>query len=68
MDNTPKLCDVATGEEILSLRGHVDQVSVASFSPDGSRIVTGGGETAKIWDARRTSHEYRTLRTVDGSG
>ena len=38
---------------LFTLYGHTDQVNCASFSPDGSRIVTGSGDgTAKVWDAR----------------
>ncbi len=38
---------------LLTLKGHTEYVSSASFSPDGSRIVTGScDQTAKVWDAR----------------
>ncbi len=38
--------------DLLTLQGHAAQVSSASFSPDGSRVVTASGDsTAKIWDA-----------------
>jgi WD40 repeat protein len=34
------------------LRGHVNSVSSAAFSPDGTRIVTSSrDETVRIWDA-----------------
>ena len=39
--------------DLLTLKGHTGAVSSASFSPDGSRIVTGSWDkTAKVWDAR----------------
>ena len=39
--------------ELLTLKGHTDIVYSASFSPDGSRIVTGSWDkTAKVWDAK----------------
>jgi WD40 repeat protein/serine/threonine protein kinase len=39
--------------ERFTLRGHTDFVASASFSPDGSRIVTGSWDrTARVWDAR----------------
>ena len=42
--------------DLMTLKGHTGSVISASFSPDGSRIVTGGGDgTAKVWDA----HERR---------
>lgn len=41
--------DVASGDLVLSLEGHVDSTDIG-FTPDGSRIVTSGGATVKIWD------------------
>jgi hypothetical protein len=39
--------------DLLTLNGHTGPVFWASFSPDGSRIVTGSADqTAKVWDAR----------------
>jgi hypothetical protein len=37
--------------DLLTLKGHTAQVGSASFSPDGSRIVTASmDKTAKVWD------------------
>jgi WD40 repeat protein len=45
--------DAKTGAEVLTLKGHTHSVSAASFSADGTRIVTGSGDqTAKVWDAK----------------
>ena len=33
------------------MRTHGDISVTAAFSPDGLRIVTAGGKTARIWDA-----------------
>jgi len=41
--------DVASGDLVLSLEGHIDSTDIG-FTPDGSRIVTSGGATVKIWD------------------
>ena len=42
-----------SGAEVLTLKGHTGRVYSASFSPDGSRIVTGSWDkTAKVWDAQ----------------
>jgi eukaryotic-like serine/threonine-protein kinase len=39
--------------DLLTLQGHAAQVASASFSPDGSRVVTASGDsTVKVWDAR----------------
>jgi len=62
-----KVWDAATGQETLTLTGHSGPVASVSFSPDGSRIVSGvggldGGEI-KVWDAA-TGQE--TLLTLEG--
>jgi WD40 repeat protein len=40
-----KVWDAASGKLLLTLRGHGKGVNAAAFTPDGSRIVSGG-----IWD------------------
>ncbi|MBM3984029.1 MAG: hypothetical protein FJ304_27940, partial [Planctomycetes bacterium] len=53
-----KLCDPS----LLTLKGHTNWVKAASFSADGTRIVTGSGDqTAKVWDAK-TGAEVLTLK------
>jgi WD40 repeat protein/serine/threonine protein kinase/tetratricopeptide (TPR) repeat protein len=42
---------------IFTLQGHTSSVTSVAFSPDGTRIVTGGGDQnqpfeVKVWDAR----------------
>ncbi len=55
-----KLWDAETGQETLNLEGHQGIFSMA-FSPDGTRIVSGGTEkTLTIWDAE-TGEEVRTF-------
>ena len=45
--------DARTGTTLLELKGHTNDLLCVTFSPDGSRIVTGGGDgTAKVWDAQ----------------
>jgi WD40 repeat protein/serine/threonine protein kinase len=53
---------VATGAETVVLKGHSSAPWDVAFSPDGLRIVTGGGvdETIKLWDAR-TGEEIMTV-------
>ena len=54
--------DAQTGAEVLALKGHTGGVYSASFSPDGTRIVTGSEDrTAKVWDAQ-TGAEVLTLK------
>jgi WD40 repeat protein len=45
--------DTRTGAELACLRGHDGALMVATFSPEGARVVTGAWDaTARIWDAR----------------
>ena len=41
-DETVRLWDVETGEEIATLRGHEHFVYSVAFSPDGTRLASGG--------------------------
>jgi WD40 repeat protein len=54
--------DAKTGAEVLTLKGHTRAVFAASFSADGTRIVTGSWDrTAKVWDAK-SGAEVLTLK------
>jgi hypothetical protein len=62
-DKTIKIWKSATGEEILTLRGHTDSVWAVAFSPDGKYIASGDGKgMIKLWDAARG----KELITVQG--
>jgi WD40 repeat protein len=51
----------ATGRPLLKLEGHQRAISIAAFSPDGKRIVSGSADhTLRIWDAY-TGKELLTL-------
>jgi WD40 repeat protein/serine/threonine protein kinase len=46
--------DAATGAELFELKGHTSTLACVAYSPDGTRIVTGGGDgdrRALVWDA-----------------
>jgi WD40 repeat protein/DNA-binding SARP family transcriptional activator len=48
-----RVWDAASGEPLVALVGHSGDVWWAEWSPDGTRIVTGGtdDDTARVWEA-----------------
>lgn len=57
--------DARTGTRLAVLTGHSDLVNSASYSPDGSRIVTASDDrTARVWDA----HTGAQLLVLSGHG
>ena len=60
-DNTAKVWDVESGDEIHTLTGHNYIVYGVSFSPDGKYLATGSADkTAKVWDVE-SGDEILTL-------
>ncbi len=61
-DNTAKVWNAETGQEVHTLGGHTNEVTSVAFSPDAKRLATGSDDkTVKLWDAE-TGHELRTLK------
>jgi WD40 repeat protein len=44
VDKTAKIWSVATGEEVVTLRGHTAAVNFAAFNPDGREIITASAD------------------------
>ena len=60
--NDIKVWDAASGKKLMTLSGHKNTIWTMSYSPDGTRIVSGGKDkTIRIWDAA-TGAELMTLR------
>jgi hypothetical protein len=61
-DQTVKVWDARTGQELHTLKGHTDIVWSVAFSPDGARLASGSwDQTVKVWDVR-TGQELRTFK------
>ena len=52
-DNTARLWDIATGNELQAFKGHSWWVWAAEFSPDGNRITAGQDGKAIVWEGAR---------------
>jgi WD40 repeat protein/serine/threonine protein kinase len=52
--------DAASGKHLRTLAGHAGDVSAATFSPDGSRLVTAGNDRlAIVWDVATGQELHR---------
>jgi len=50
-DNTIRLWDVASRQEVCQLRGHDSYVHAIAFSADGTRLASASGDlTVRIWE------------------
>jgi WD40 repeat protein/uncharacterized caspase-like protein len=67
-DNTARLWDTISGNEVRILRGHAGHVREVTFSPDGLLVLTGSrDETARIWETR-SGQEVHTFEGASKKG
>jgi WD40 repeat protein/serine/threonine protein kinase len=53
-----KVWDAGNGQEVLSLKGHDEQVTSVAFSPDGQHLASGSYDrTVKVWETSREQKE-----------
>ena len=61
-DNTLKIWDAATGQELHTLTGHTSWVQSCAVTPDSARIISACVKSLKIWDIA-SGQELRTILT-----
>ena len=68
------LCDAETCQELSLIAGHTDEVSTVTFSPDGTMLASGGGNseahgrfdnTVQLWDAATGVHKLSITGHTD---
>jgi WD40 repeat protein/serine/threonine protein kinase len=60
-DNTVRMWDLATGEQLRILAGHTNTITAVSFSQDGRHIISSSADaTIRIWD-KDTGSEQKVL-------
>ncbi len=60
-DNSVRVWDAETGEELRRMEGHAGRVWAVAFSPDGARVASGAAdESVRVWDAE-TGEELRRM-------
>src|SRR5262249_26876470 len=51
VDNTVKVWDLTTGQEVHTLSGHQELILNATFNPDGRRLISAGRDRlVNVWD------------------
>ncbi len=61
-DDTVRIWDPVSGNQLIALIGHTGQVNSAAFSSDGTFVVTASDDkTARLWDAG-SGQEIAALR------
>lgn len=61
VDRTAKVWDLTTGEEILTLEGHPNNVGQVRYSEDTKLVYTASTYFVKVWDVREGQKCIKTL-------
>ncbi len=65
-DQTLRLWNTATGQEVQRFEGHSDEVLTAAFTPEGQHTVSGGRDrSVRLWDIATGKEERRFLGHTD---
>lgn len=59
-DGTARVWDLGSGKELAVFRAHRGPVNQIAFSPDGTRIATGGEDgTTRLWEPRTGTETFQ---------
>ncbi len=42
---------MTTGQEVVNFTGQAGTIGTVTFTPDGERLISGGFDSASVWDA-----------------
>jgi len=66
-DNTARLWDAATGQELRAFFGHTNAILAVAFSPDVRHVLTSSADsTVRVWDVATPQQLCRLLSFRDG--
>jgi len=65
-DNTIKVWDLETGQELFTLDGHTAMINAVAVTPDGKKVISASSDASlKIWDLQ-TREQLDTLKGHKG--
>jgi WD40 repeat protein len=62
-DNSVRVWDAKTGEQLRELQGHTKMVNSVVFLPDGNQIISGASDkSVRVWVAKPLGDQLRELQ------